>query len=149
MVAGSGLCAAEAKQQMTVTLDVSKATILVDGELPLRYMTAAMDAVTDLGYDGATASQVTAAEQALSPTGVSFTVHIETDTVTFRSLRPVPTKVVICFLQRLDSASISNVRFATLDAEGANKCDTPSNASEPSNQVVSPVKDLSRRPGDQ
>ncbi|WP_345686088.1 hypothetical protein [Novipirellula caenicola] len=133
---------------MTVTLDDSKATILVDGELPLSCMTAAMDAATDLGYDGVTASQVAAAKQALSPTGVSFIVNIETDTVTFRSLRPVPSKVVICFLQRLDSASIGNVRFAAFDAEeackGGGQPDAPASASPGD----STIEDQPRRPGD-
>ncbi len=121
LAAGSGLDAAETRQRMTLTLDDAKATILVDGELPLSCMTAAMDAATDLGYDGITVSQVAAAKQALSPTGVSFIVNIETDTVTFRSLRPVPSKVVIYFLQRLELASISKVRFTAVDDEAANQ----------------------------
>ncbi|QDT10998.1 hypothetical protein K239x_29910 [Planctomycetes bacterium K23_9] len=115
---------------MTVTLDDSKAKFLVDGELPLSCMTADMDAAADLGYAGVTTTQVTAAKQALSPTGVSFIVNIETDTVTFRSSRPVPSKVVICFRKRMNSASITHVRFAAFDADRENKDGGQSDAPE-------------------
>ena len=120
--------AADNVQQMTVTLSDTKATLLVDGQLPLLCMTAAMDATTELGYVGVTVSEVAADRYKLSPTGISFIANVDDNTVTFRSARSVPTKVVICFLRHLRSASIENVRFASIDSETEKRNGEPSDA---------------------
>jgi biopolymer transport protein ExbD len=125
--------AAENTQRITITLSDSKATILLDERVLLRCMTAALDAATELGYDEVIVSEVGADRHTLSPTGVSFAAIVDDDTVTFRSSRPVPTKVVICFLKHLRTASIEKVRFASIDSNIVKESGGPADARESSN----------------
>ena len=127
---------ADDAQQMLITLHDSKATLLVDGTLPLESMTAAISAATELGYDGVNLSQVPAKDQRLSKAGVSFLAVVDENVVTFRSHRPVPSKVVICFLRHLKSASITQVRFDSAPSKQAAKKASSSPVGEsPSNQL--------------
>lgn len=128
LILDAGAPTAASVQQMAVTLGDSKATLHVDGKLPLLCMTAAIDAATELGYDGVTASQVKTDQQTISKTGVSFFANFDADTVTFRAERPVPSKVVICFLRHLRSAKIENVRFASTGTKVVKKAGEPSDA---------------------